>query len=115
MTVTPYRAGSERDFRCDVEPGRGTVRVIPFGELDVDTVEQVADRVAELQQAGFAEIVLDLRNLTFMDSSGVHLVLAADRMARSNGTRFALIAGPGPIRRLFEIVGLQESLTFRVA
>jgi anti-sigma B factor antagonist len=115
MTVTPSRVGPEHDFRCDVEPDREIVRVIPFGELDVDTVEQVGDRVSELQQAGFAEIVLDLRNLTFMDSCGVHLVLAADRMARSNGTRFSLIAGPGPIQRLFEIVGLQESLTFRVA
>jgi anti-sigma B factor antagonist len=115
MVVTRSRVGSEHDFRCRVEPDREIVRVIPFGELDVDTVAQVADRVSEMQQAGFAEVVLDLRNLTFMDSSGLHLVLAADRMARSNGTRFVLIAGSRPIQRLFEIVGLQEILTFRAA
>jgi anti-anti-sigma factor len=113
MVVAPSQVGSEHEFRCDVQPDRDIVHVIPFGELDIDTVAQVADRVSEMQQAGFAEVVLDLRNLTFMDSSGLHLVLAADRMARSNGTRFVLIAGPGPIQRLFEIVGLQESLTFR--
>jgi len=115
MVVTPSQVGSEHDFRCDVQPDRDIVRVIPFGELDVSTVAQVADRVSEMQQAGFAEVVLDLRNLTFMDSSGLHLVLAADRMARSNGTKFTLIAGSHPIQRLFEIVGLQESLTFRAA
>jgi anti-anti-sigma factor len=115
MTLTPSRPDSERDFRCEVEPDRASVRVIPFGELDTDTVAQVEDRLSELQQAGFREVVLDLRNLTFMDSSGVHVILAADRVARRDGTSFVVIAGSRPIQRLFDIAGIQASLTFRTA
>jgi anti-sigma B factor antagonist len=96
-----------------VEPDRDSVRVVPFGELDVDTVGEHEECLLELQQNDFSEVVLDLRNLTFMDSSGIHLIVAADRLARRDGTRFALIAGPSPVQRVFEIAGIEELLSFR--
>ena len=114
MSTTTSGSESER-FRCDVEPERESVRVVPFGELDLDTVGEVEQRLLELQQNGFREVVLDLRNLTFIDSSGVHLVVAADRLARRDGTSFVLIAGPSRVQRVFEIAGIEEALSFRTA
>lgn len=102
-------------FRCDVQPDRETVRVLPVGEIDLDTVGEVAERLRELQEAGFAEVVLDLRGVTFMDSAGLHLVLATDAIARRDGTTFVVIAGPPVVQRLFEVVGVHESLQFRSA
>ena len=114
MSSTTSGYESER-FRCDVEPDRESVRVVPFGELDLDTVHEVEERLLDLQQNGFREVVLDLRNLTFLDSSGVHVIVAADRLARRDGTHFALIAGPSAVQRVFEIAGIEELLNFRGA
>ena len=114
MSTTTSRFESER-FRCEVEPDRDSVRVVPFGELDIDTVGKLEERLLELQQNGFSEVVLDLRNLTFMDSSGVHLLVATDQLARRDGTSFVLIAGSDRVQRLFEIAGIEQLLRFRPA
>ncbi len=114
MSSTTFGSEPER-FRCDVEPDRESVRVVPFGELDLDTVREVEEHLLELQQNGFREVVLDLRNLTFIDSSGVHVIVAADRLARRDGTHFALIAGPSAVQRVFEIAGIEDMLRFRGA
>lgn len=114
MSSTTSGFESER-FRCDVEPDRESVRVVPFGALDLDTVRDIEERLLELQQNGFREVVLDLRNLTFIDSSGVHVIVAADRLARRDGTRFVLIAGPSAVQRVFEIAGIEELLSFHGA
>jgi anti-sigma B factor antagonist len=114
VTTIPSRFESESErFRCEVEANRESVRVVPFGELDLDTVGELAEQLRELQEAGFRAVVLDLRNLTFMDSSGVHLLVATDQLARRDGTTFAVITGSAPIQRLVEIVGAHEILTFR--
>lgn len=66
----------------------------------------------ELRQAGFAHVVLDLRELTFMDSSGVRLIFREDRRARSAGHRFSLIAGNAQVQRVLSVCGLVERLDF---
>lgn len=93
-------------FRVDVEPERERVRVIPHGELDLATVSQLETRIEELRSRGFATIVLDLRQLAFMDSTGLRLMLQLDAEARSDGFRFSIIDCEGPVRRVLELSGL---------
>lgn len=52
----------------------------------------------------------DLRQLTFMDSAGVHAIIKADAQARSNARRLVLVRGPAQIDRLLELVGLSDQL-----
>ena len=60
------------------------VRVCPIGEVDVDTVGVVRAQLDELTVAGFTHVILDLRDVTFLDSSGLHLVhLVMDAQAAS--------------------------------
>ena len=66
----------------------------------------------ELRDAGFKHVVLDLRALTFMDSSGVRLILREDRRARSTGRRFSLIRGDPAVQRVLDICGLSETLDY---
>jgi anti-anti-sigma factor len=99
-------------LRVDVEPEREVVRVVPIGELDMGTVGQLAEKVTELRDAGFKCVVLDLRRLEFMDSTGLHLILEADAYARTNGHDFAVIPGPPVIQRLFELSGVGGHLRF---
>ncbi|HEV7774196.1 MAG TPA: STAS domain-containing protein [Conexibacter sp.] len=56
-----------------------------------------------MRSRGFATIVLDLRQLTFMDSTGLRLLLRLDAESRSDGFRFAIVDGEGPVRRLLEL------------
>jgi len=95
-----------------VHPQRSTVRVAPSGELDLVNAAALQAQLDELRAAGFEHIVLDLRELTFIDSSGVRLIIREDRVARSTGRRFSLIAGAAPIQRVLTICGLAARLHF---
>jgi anti-sigma B factor antagonist len=99
-------------FRCDVEPDRGRVRVVPHGEIDVATVGELERRLRELRDSGFDQLVVDLRGVTFMDSTGLRLLLAWDDEARRNGIGFRLVAGSDPVQRLFELSGVASRFAF---
>jgi len=50
--------------------------------------------------------VLDLKQVTFLDSSGLRVVVAADQRARGTIRRFAVVRGPETVQRIFEITRL---------
>jgi anti-sigma B factor antagonist len=50
-------------------------------------------------------VVVDLRELTFIDSSGVHVILAAADRARQEGGRLMLVRGPVQVDRVFTLTG----------
>jgi anti-sigma B factor antagonist len=99
-------------LRVDVWPEGDVVHVRPAGEIDLDTVSQVRDRMDELRAAGFKRLILDLRAVTFLDSTGIRLVLETDASARADGFEFGLIEGPAKVQRAFEITGLRSALPF---
>ena len=106
----------ERDefapFHCEVEPERGRVRVMPHGELDLATAPEVERRLRELRESGFDHVVLDLRELVFIDSTGLRVVMREDAAARADGRTFALIPGPPAVQRIFEVACVSDQLTF---
>lgn len=104
----PARSIGARLFQVAVRPERDRVLVIPQGELDLVTVDQVEREVQQLRFRGFIDITLDLRQLTFMDSTGLCLLLRLDAAARSDGSSFAIIDAEGPIRRLLTLTRLRE-------
>ena len=99
-------------FRCDVDPDRASVIVRPVGELDLATVPIVDAHLAELEEAGFKSLVLDLRGVRFLDSSGLRLVLSWDARARADGVDLSLVPGPPAVQRVFEVAGVEALLTF---
>ena len=79
------------------------------GELDTATVPRVAHLLDAAEQ--FARlIVVDLRQLTFMDSSGIHLLLDADRRAWALGHRLIVVRGPAHVDRVFTLTGASETV-----
>jgi anti-sigma B factor antagonist len=99
-------------FRCDVEPADGQVRVIPRGEIDLASVDELDAKLRELREDGFDHLVLDLREVTFMDSTGLRLILAWDETARQDGLDFSLMRGSATVQRLFEITGVLGRFEF---
>src|ERR1019366_1707721 len=77
----PTKARDFSRFSCRRFDTAGTVRVAVAGELDMATVPEL-DLTLRHAQADARVVALDLRELEFIDSSGVHLLLAAGRRAR---------------------------------
>lgn len=104
--------GDLEPFRIEVEPSRDVVRVIPVGDLDLATTGNLREEIDRLHEVGFNRLVLDLRRLRFMDSTGLRLILEIDAGSRSDGWDFSLVRGPDAVQRLFEITNLTERLDF---
>ena len=58
------------------------------------------------------QIVLDLSGLTFIDSSGVRMIVCANLRSRQDGDRLRLIRGGARVQRVFELTGVLERLPF---
>lgn len=83
--------------------------IVLRGELDLATSGQV-EVVLEVAEATSARtIVLDLRELEFIDSSGLKVIVAAHRRL---GHRLLLLRGPEQVHRLFELTGLDRRVAF---
>jgi anti-anti-sigma factor len=80
------------------------------GELDLVTAPELEDMIAALCLDGARELVLDMRRVAFMDSSGLRTVLAAVDMCRQHGCELMVISGAGACRRLFELTGVIDDL-----
>ncbi len=82
------------------------------GELDVAGVERVDEELERVEATDARRIVLDLRDLEFIDSSGIRLIIQADARSRANGNRLCLVRGPRHVQRVFEITDLAGRLPF---
>lgn len=88
------------------------MRVVPVGELDVATADELAGKLSELREVGFERIVIDLRELEFLGSAGLRLLVTEDDVARHEGHELRLIAGSAAIQRVIEVCGLLRRLRF---
>ena len=96
-------------FSCRSVPKAGCVHVIPQGELDIATVPHL-DRSLRIAREAEEDVVLDLRELEFIDSSGGHLLVAADRRIRESGGRLLVFLGSGEVAWLLQLLGIDRML-----
>ena len=88
-----------------------SVRVAVSGELDLSSAlvfEEELRRIEEQSQQSL--LVLDLRSLKFMDSTGLRLILSAHARAINRGRKLAIVEGGEAIRRIFRLTGVLERL-----
>jgi anti-sigma B factor antagonist len=85
--------------------------VAPSGELDLFSVEELKAALAGRPEPCDA-VVLDLRGLTFFDTSGMRLVVETMQELGTAGIRFAILRGGPGVQRLFAIARLEDRLPF---
>ena len=92
------------------EEGDTTV-FAPRGELDLATAPEL-ERAVFAALEGEGRVVIDLRDLEFMDSSGVRVLIAAHAKAGVGGERLTLVRPPpgGAVDRILEIAGVEQAL-----
>jgi anti-sigma B factor antagonist len=103
-------ASVQSNFNVEIRDGTQAVVIGVTGELDLASspaLEQELERGAAAQ----AELVIvDLRNLEFMDSTGLSVLVRAHQRATENGQRFGVVKGPQQVQRLLSLTGVADRL-----
>ncbi len=95
-------------FRVE-EAAIGTAAMVSLhGELDVQYQSQVTAALQSALNRRPSVLVADLRGLTFMDSTGVHALIQAERRCRRQGVRFVVIRGSIAVDRVLSVLGLDR-------
>jgi anti-anti-sigma factor len=108
VTETDATFQPPESFHCETGRDGDASWVRPVGELDLDTASQLDRELAALREAGADRLVLDMRALTFMDSTGLRLVIRWDTDAREQGFEFAIVPGREVVQRVFRLTGMHE-------
>ena len=91
----------------------GDALIALTGELDLSATPSLEEEIGRLaEDDGVRRVVLDLRELEFMDSTGLRMVALASRSLNAAGRELVLVRGPDTIHRVFAITRMDEHLSF---
>src|SRR5690349_3494134 len=106
-----YRSsGAMKLLDLTTETDGTTVRLALTGELDIAGAGRVEQELERIEREPPATIVLDLRELEFMDSTGLRVIVAADGRAREQARRLVIVRGSETVQRIIEMTRLHERL-----
>jgi anti-sigma B factor antagonist len=106
MTAHPDPMRTKTDRLDD-----GSIVVAASGEIDLSCAGGLEARLRGLLGCA-RRLVLDLSDVRFMDSSGVHCVLDVERASRQAGVEFAIVPGPPQVRQVFRLTEADAALRF---
>jgi anti-anti-sigma factor len=101
---------SSSPFEVTIEQHGTAVHLTMTGELDISTAQRLEDDLRRIEPERPELIVLDLQGLTFMDSTGLRLLITADARAREDGRRLAIVQGNEMVQRVMRLTRLDERL-----
>lgn len=93
------------NFSLQVERNGEAILLAASGDLDLAATEPAEAEIRQAESEGVTLLVLDLKGVDFIDSSGLRvLLLAADRAAQA-GRRFVVARAGGQVKRVIEMTG----------
>jgi len=113
MVPRAHRPDVDRDPAglefAQLQIGHRTV-LAASGEIDVATAPALVEAATAVLASGALDVWLDLSEVTFMDSTGVRILLDTRGALSGTGRSFAVICPPGPVRRVLQIAGVEGDL-----
>jgi anti-sigma B factor antagonist len=97
------------DVEVTARPSGGLSMVLT-GELDLSTIEQLEEAVSANVDGRPELVVVDLRKLEFLDSTGLRLMLRLHSSLRDQGGRLVMVEGPRRVHRVFELTRAVDEL-----
>src|SRR5687768_10008812 len=88
---------------------QGRKVLVAVGDVDLQTAPELRRYIERAAEPG-EDIVIDLRQVTFIDSPGLGTLIHCDRVRRERGGRLVLKDPSGPVRDLFDLVRLADVL-----
>jgi anti-sigma B factor antagonist len=95
-----------------VEQDGEALVIRPAGELDLSNTQTLDAELRGAIDDHASEVILDLGGLSFIDSSGLHLLVFATAHSQANGDRLRMRRGSAPVERVIQLSGLDGSLPF---
>jgi anti-sigma B factor antagonist len=108
--LTPEEPVADQGLSVGAEEREGIYRISLRGELDVSTAPRFNSVLSDPRIRNCHTLVVDLSELTFMDSTGLSAVLVGEMHARTRGQRFAVVRGPRHVQELFRLTGVDHFL-----
>lgn len=99
------------ELQLEQRANGNAVMLTATGELDVASAAEFVSELKRAQSSSARALVIDLRALTFIDSSGLAALVKVEHESRASGKRLVVIKGPHQVQQLFELTGLAERLT----
>ena len=99
-------AGGAQPLRIEVSEGSGAARIALSGEFDIACADRAGRALRELLGRGPQTVVVDLRELGFMDSTGIKFLVDARDAARESGVELALLSRGGAVGRVLAVSGV---------
>ena len=95
----------------EAEVADGVARVRASGDLDISSAPELERTLLAVETDDeVRSVMLDLRSLRFLDSTGLRVVLAADARLRSQGRTLTVVKGPPPVHRVFQLALLEDRI-----
>ena len=105
-----YRLTRNPSFGIEVVDDDEALIVRVKGELDLATSPLLDERLKLAEAADAAKLLVDVDQVEFMDSTGLHVLL--EHVLLGNGTRYSVTRGSPQVRQLFEVAGVADRLPF---
>jgi anti-anti-sigma factor len=99
------------DFTLVEQSADSAIVLAASGELDLRSTPQLEERLEQALDGGSELVILDLRQIEFMDSTGLRVLLSTHQRARERGKRFGLVRGAEQVERVLRLTGVGELLT----
>ena len=101
----------QSNFRVDVTTENGAPVLSVRGELDLASSPALEEQFERAVADAPSTVIIDLRELEFMDSTGLSVLIRAHQRAQEAGHRLAIVNGSRQVRRLLSLTGVAERLT----
>jgi anti-anti-sigma factor len=102
--------GAQTQLSIDTKRDGDRVVVLMEGELDMANAPALQSAVESEELAACEVVVLDLQGLTFLDSTGLRVILATRELCWRRGQVFAVTPGSPQVQRLLSVTGVGEHL-----
>jgi anti-sigma B factor antagonist len=101
----------QSNFDVELRDGDRSVVIGVSGELDLASSPGLEQELDRHMSSGTELVIVDLRQLEFMDSTGLSVLVRAHQRAVEAGRRFAVVRGPQQVQRLLTLTGVADRLT----
>lgn len=101
----------QSNFRVEVRQENGAPFLSVHGELDLASSPALEEELARIADGAPGLVIIDLRELEFMDSTGLSVLIRAQHRAQETGHRLAIVNGSRQVRRLLSLTGVADRLT----
>lgn len=103
---------SDVPYACAVHRRGKTSEIVLEGELDLAAKPILDEAVITALEPGPVEtVIVDLTRVTFADSTTMTWLVQADTRTNAAGGRLVAVAGPGPVREVLQMTGIDERVT----